>query len=327
MGLRQLSFLLFLLCMPGIFYAQDKSYSYYIRLGEQYYIDSQYLRSAHAYAFAFAVDMDSIQARDEYNAACSWALAGKKDTAFYMLDKAATAQYNVYNHTMMDPDLQSLHDDPQWLRVTQAIKYNRDKPEMNNGHFNEKLVAVLDTVFQDDQGLRLQEDAMEKKYKPNSKEIRDIWRAVAAKDSIDLIKVSRILNTYGWLGPDIVGGDGSVALFAVIQHSDLKTQEKYLPMMRKAVEEKEADAGNFALLEDRVALREGKKQIYGSQISMDSVGNAWVAPLEDPDNVDKRRASVGLGPLADYVKYWNLTWNVEAYKKQLPAIEAKSKRW
>ena len=31
-----------------------------------------------------------------------------------------------------------------------------------------------------------------------------------------------------------------------------------------------------------------------------------VSPLEDPDNVDKRRAEVGLGPLADYVSNWNI---------------------
>jgi hypothetical protein len=49
-------------------------------------------------------------------------------------------------------------------------------------------------------------------------------------------------------------------------------------------------------------------------------------PLEDPDNVDKRRAAVGLEPLADYVKSWDIEWNVEAYKKQLPAIEAKQKK-
>lgn len=47
----------------------------------------------------------------------------------------------------------------------------------------------------------------------------------------------------------------------------------------------------------------------------------FVLPLEDPDNVDKRRAEVGLGPLADYVKQWNIVWDVEEYKKQLPELE------
>ena len=46
-----------------------------------------------------------------------------------------------------------------------------------------------------------------------------------------------------------------------------------------------------------------------------------MSPLEDPDRVDERRASVGLGTLADYVSHWNMTWDVESYKKQLPELE------
>jgi hypothetical protein len=49
-------------------------------------------------------------------------------------------------------------------------------------------------------------------------------------------------------------------------------------------------------------------------------------PLEDPDNVDKRRAKMGLGSFADYVKRWDIVWNSEEYKKQLLLIEAKQKK-
>jgi hypothetical protein len=51
----------------------------------------------------------------------------------------------------------------------------------------------------------------------------------------------------------------------------------------------------------------------------------YVLPLEDPDNVDKRRAEVGLQPLAEYVAYWQIKWDVEQYKKDFPKIEAKEK--
>jgi len=47
--------------------------------------------------------------------------------------------------------------------------------------------------------------------------------------------------------------------------------------------------------------------------------------LEDPDNVDMRRAGVGLPPLAIYAEQWQIKWDVEQYKKDLPAIEAKLK--
>jgi len=87
-------------------------------------------------------------------------------------------------------------------------------------------------------------------------------------------------------------------------------------MMREAVKEGRAYASSLALLEDRLALRQGKKQIYGSQIGFDKETEKYIVQdLEDPDNVDKRRAEVGLPPLADYVKNWNIVWNVAEYKK------------
>jgi hypothetical protein len=52
----------------------------------------------------------------------------------------------------------------------------------------------------------------------------------------------------------------------------------------------------------------------------------YVLPLDDPENVDQRRAAVGLQPLADYISHWNLTWDVEAYKKELPDLIEKENR-
>jgi hypothetical protein len=55
------------------------------------------------------------------------------------------------------------------------------------------------------------------------------------------------------------------------------------------------------LLEDRILLREGKKQIYGSQVRRNEAGEWEAHSLEDPERVDERRASVGLPPLAQYL--------------------------
>jgi hypothetical protein len=150
---------------------------------------------------------------------------------------------------------------------------------------------------------------------------------IAQYDSLNLISIVSILDKHGWLGPEIIGEQGNSTLFLVIQHANITTQQKYLPMMREAVKKGNARPSSLALLEDRVLLRTGKNQIYGSQIGIDSNTNLnYVLPLDDPDNVDKRRAEVGLQPLADYISLWNLTWDVEAYKKELPALIEKENR-
>nr|WP_294785191.1 DUF6624 domain-containing protein [uncultured Flavobacterium sp.] len=93
-------------------------------------------------------------------------------------------------------------------------------------------------------------------------------------------------------------------------------------MMREAVKKGDANAGNLAYLEDRVALREGRRQIYGSQSAKNKNTNKmYISPMIDPDNVDKRRAEVGLGPIADYATKMNIEWDLETYKKELPETE------
>jgi hypothetical protein len=109
----------------------------------------------------------------------------------------------------------------------------------------------------------------------------------------------------------VVGEQGNATLFLVIQHADQKTQEKYLPIMRVAVKSGKAYGRHLALLEDRVALAQGKKQIYGSQIHRDQqTGKYFVAPIEDEPNVNTRRAAVGLDPLEDYAKNWDIEYKL-----------------
>ena len=153
--------------------------------------------------------------------------------------------------------------------------------------------------------------------------MKELWRAIWEQDAENLVKVEGILETRGCVGAELVGERANSALFLVIQHAQLETQQKYLPMMREAVKNKKARGSSLALLEDRVALGEGRKQIYGSQIGINpATGEYYVQPLEDPDRVDERRKAMGMPPLAEYVKHWKITWDAEAYKAQLPQLEA-----
>ncbi len=176
---------------------------------------------------------------------------------------------------------------------------------------NDSIALVLYNVGIDDQKYRMQMEEVRGKYGGSSKEMNALLQKMQEMDSVDLVKIRAIIDRYGWLGADSIGYDANNTLFMVIQHSDLKVQQIYLPKMREAVKNGRARARDLALLEDRVALRTARQQIYGSQVSWNMKTNEYaVAPLEDPVNVDKRRASVGLGPLADYLMdCCHLIWN------------------
>jgi hypothetical protein len=183
--------------------------------------------------------------------------------------------------------------------------------------YNNPLILQLDSIFQTDQKYRLIIDSVFKKYGMESPEGRALVQAVRKADSINLIKVKNIIKTHGWPSREEVGQTGNITVFLVIQHADSATQVEYLPIMRKAVIEGKAEASQLALLEDRVALKQGRKQIYGSQIGRNErTGESYVLPLIDPENVDKRRKEVGLPPLSEYVKQWGIEWDVDEYKKR-----------
>lgn len=294
-----------------------EAYDSLVAKASELYDAKQYRASADAYSAAFKTLDWKGTGEDRYNAACSWALAGVPDSAFFQLERLATAmKYKNYDHITTDTDLNSLHKDKRWKPLLEQIKENKAKAELN---LNRELAHVLDSIQEVDQDGRVRSNKIQEKHGYGSEELKKLWSEIHITDSTNLVKVCEILDKYGWLSPDVVGDNGNRTLFLVIQHSDLATQVKYLPMMREAVKKGAAQPSHLALLEDRVALRQGNKQIYGSQISSDpKTGEAYVQPLDDPDHVDERRAAVGLEPLAKYVKYWKIKWDVEEYKKNLP---------
>ena len=187
-----------------------------------------------------------------------------------------------------------------------------------------KLVAILDSVYGEDQKYRLKIGEIEKEFGKDSDEMKTNWKIIIEKDSLNLIVIQRILDERGWLGSEIIGEQVNSTLFSVIQHSKLDTQVEYLPMMRDAVSKENAKKSNLAILEDRIAVRQGKRQIYGSQIGIGKNGEYFVRPLIDPKNVDKRRAEVGLETIENYVKYWGIVWDVG---KHIATSEARLKEF
>jgi len=174
---------------------------------------------------------------------------------------------------------------------------------------NEPLVALLDTIYNEDQSDRLKIDSLAKQFGWQSRQMDSLLRKMGSQDSINLVKVKRIIDTYGWLGPDEVGKQGAQTIFLVIQHADSLTQTTYIPILRDAVKKGKARPQDLALLEDRILTKQGKEQVYGSQVRVnEKTGKYEFFPIKDEANVNKRRASVGLPPLEEYAKYFDINY-------------------
>ncbi len=128
-------------------------------------------------------------------------------------------------------------------------------------------------------------------------------------DSCNLVQIETLISKYGWPGKSFVGAKGNNTVWLVIQHADLATQERYLPMMEKSVADNESRSCDLALLQDRILMRQGKKQFYGSQVTFNKItGDQEFWPIEDEANVNSRRTKVGLEPIEEYAKYFDIEY-------------------
>ena len=136
---------------------------------------------------------------------------------------------------------------------------------------------------------------------------------VKKQDGIDkrnMARLEEIIRQHGWPGRSLVGEEAANAGFLILQHADLTVQKKYFPLVKEGASKGEVRPADAAMLEDRILMGEGKKQIYGSAVQSgpQTGGKLALHPIEDEEHVDERRAAVGLMPLVEYLREFGLEY-------------------
>jgi len=122
-----------------------------------------------------------------------------------------------------------------------------------------------------------------------------------AVDGPNAKRIEEIFEKHGFPSTEMVGEDGVGAAFLLLQHAPLELQETYYEDVKAAYKSGEIEGQSYALLTDRIRVRNGEMQVYGTQTDVQN-GEVIVAPIADSVNVDARRDSVGLMPLSEYLK-------------------------
>lgn len=114
-------------------------------------------------------------------------------------------------------------------------------------------------------------------------------------------ELAAMVAEVGWPGRALVGEDAAEAAWRVLQHAigSPAVQRGCLPVLRESAERGDVPAAYPAWLEDRIAFSERRPQRYGTQFDWDRDGRMSAWPIEDPDGLPARRASVGLPPLEE----------------------------
>jgi hypothetical protein len=162
------------------------------------------------------------------------------------------------------------------------------------------------SMFKEDQKWRIESQNIYNGKKSKYDE-GTINRNMAKTDSLNLMEAKSIISAHGFPGYNLVG-EFSNNFWAIVQHcdDDVKFQKQVLLLLKRQVELKNASAENYALLQDRVLISTGKKQLYGTQVRYNpKTKTAKPFPVEDSTHVDERRKAVGLAPLAEYLKVFD----------------------
>ncbi|MFL5762978.1 MAG: DUF6624 domain-containing protein [Bacteroidia bacterium] len=293
-------------------------YYEYVEQAKNSFKAKQFRNSGLQYASAFKANGGKAFMEDRYDAARAWSRTGNKDSAFAQLLKVAFLyDFTEYSQLTSEKDFEPLHADERWKTVTDVVKSNIGKAD---ARMNKGVVTLLDSVYRNHHSFRLEEVSVKNQYGEGSPQLEEIRKTIRQKDSLNILIIRGVLDKYGWLGRNVAGFIGNYTIALVMEHADLKTQEEYLPLIRKAFKDGKLEPFDYAMLEDRVALREGKKQTYGSVV-VNIGGKNYVAPIEDPANLDKKRKEVGLNRMNDYLSDWNIKWDLSRYQKDLLFLE------
>lgn len=197
---------------------------------------------------------------------------------------------------------------PEWVPVAYFYSDERIKA---NPLFMDSLSTLIEKMYDADQVNRLKIDSLYRTH-ANITEVKpmidSISRIIGSQDSLNISIISRILQRFGWLGIEKVGFKANTTLFSVIQHADLQPQIQiqFLPLLEKASLQGKARGQYFAMLKDRISMRESGKQCFGTQVMYNNLtGKYEPSPLMSSSDLNILRASVGLIPIEFYLQMFH----------------------
>ncbi len=132
------------------------------------------------------------------------------------------------------------------------------------GGYNERLIVELDRIARLDQKYRLSNNLDQQ----------------IPLDRQNTLDIEAIIKKYGYPGRKLVGERYESVAWAVLQHADLSYQEKYLPVIHKAVQDNQLPEVPLKMLIDRIYYKKTGFQIFGSQAGVDFANDSVIEDVK-----------------------------------------------
>lgn len=167
----------------------------------------------------------------------------------------------------------------------------------------QNLDSLLRNVRESDQSARL---AMIELTRSDQLDIDAVLAAqtkIEEVDSTNQVIVARLLDS-GW--PQGLSEEANNAIWLVIDHAPIDYQLRYMPLIEEQVATGAFSKSQYATLFDRIRMRQGKPQRFGTQTvqrrSAEQNASIYVWPVENPRKLNRLRRAMGLTPIKRYCR-------------------------
>ncbi len=288
-------------------------YKKYIRIADSLFIKQEYKTSAYYYTIAFNYTSGKALHEDRYKAASAFALSKNYDTSFYHLFRLAKVSFFSDVKTLVsDSNFLIIRNDKRWKELVDVVSKNYN---YINSQKIKLIIRQLDSIHDVDQNSRKIMDSLIKEHGLNSAQAKKQYHNIRVSDSLNTILITKIIDDNGWLSKNIIGVKANSTLFLIIQHSKIEIQKKYLSVLQSAYLSGNAQSIEYAMLYDRVSVKQKGVQLYGTQIKFNETENKYeLYPLIEPNLVDKYRNNLGLDSLKYYLTNWEIKFDLPQKK-------------
>lgn len=174
----------------------------------------------------------------------------------------------------------------------------------NSPNSADKLLAE---VWYKDQYVRLQMQELTKAVN-NDGNAELIDSLIVLSENIERIDKENIAVIDSLLQQGLPKGlseESYKTIWIVIDHASLEKQKQYLSIIEKMSSEGLIDVDSYAILFDRIAMKQNRPQRYGSQsVQFGTPGNMhlYIWPVENAESLDSLRATVGMESILKYLE-------------------------
>lgn len=225
-----------------------------------------------------------------YNLAKCYAMIGQNNAAFYYLNFLVEQEKENLLFSVLEEikEFEKIKTHVEWKKLREKyIKYQNAYEAKLNIPLRDSILGMrrIDNYYQEKfDSIMLTNDSV------LIQSFKEEWKAAVKENDL---KLAKIIDTYGWPTKELVGDNASGETFFIVQHSsDFELQKKALFLLKQLAGNDRNILIQIAYLEDRVLLKLGRMQLYGTQYK-----KGKLFPVEDPDNLNRRRAQIGLAPV------------------------------